>query len=72
MNVVVKEPLSKLEKLAICRLHGIYGPEWARIAKRLRGRTGLTVKNYWYNELKRKKRLAANIRTQMSLQRLLN
>ncbi|CAG8622668.1 8925_t:CDS:2, partial [Paraglomus occultum] len=38
---ITKDPLSKLEKMAISRLHQIYGPEWARIAKRLRGRTGL-------------------------------
>jgi hypothetical protein len=51
------EPISHEEGLEIERLVGEMGKRWAEIARRLRGRSDNSVKNWWNGSMNRRRRL---------------
>ncbi|CAG8567771.1 7147_t:CDS:2, partial [Paraglomus occultum] len=63
-----KSPLKEYEKHKIRILQRKFGCKWTEIAAQIPGRTGLMVKNYWYNEEKRAKH---QMRNKMAISRLL-
>ena len=50
---ISKIPLTWREKKLICQLHHIYGNKWVKISKFLRGKTENTVKNWFYNKIRK-------------------
>ncbi|CAG8501079.1 1582_t:CDS:2, partial [Paraglomus brasilianum] len=67
-TVIDKSPLKEYEKQKIRILQRKFGCKWTEIAAQIPGRTGLMVKNYWYNEEKRAKH---QMRNKMAISRLL-
>ncbi|KAG5243306.1 transcription factor MYB [Salix suchowensis] len=48
--------ISAEEEQIVIQLHGQWGNKWARIARRLPGRTDNEIKNYWRTHLRKKTR----------------
>ncbi|KAJ6746724.1 MYB FAMILY TRANSCRIPTION FACTOR [Salix koriyanagi] len=52
--------ISAEEEQIVIQLHGQWGNKWARIARRLPGRTDNEIKNYWRTHLRKKTREEGN------------